>query len=98
MPSNINDSIRRSGDLERTNLEAHVDLCSLRYDNMANHLDSIDTNFAKIEKRFDNLDEKFNLIKDEVRHSQLILTKTLIGTAGTIVVALVSALSVYLAK
>jgi len=36
-------------DLERTNLEAHVDLCAERYDRMADRIEDLDKRITSIE-------------------------------------------------
>ena len=69
-------------DLERENLEAHVDLCQQRYENLEGRL-------TKIESKVDN-------IHKDVVEGQKSMTKVLIGAAGTIVAGLLSTIIVIL--
>ena len=67
-------------DLERENLEAHVDLCQQRYENLEGRL-------TKIESKVDN-------IHKDVVEGQKSMTKVLIGAAGPIVAGLLSTIIV----
>jgi hypothetical protein len=44
---------------EKTSLEAHVDLCALRYSDL-------DTRLGKVEAKLDAIDEKIDRFKDEI--------------------------------
>lgn len=68
--------------LEKESLEAHVDLCALRYK-------SLDERLTKIEKKVDDIHE-------DITAGQKSMTKVLIGTAGTIVAGLLSTIVVLL--
>lgn len=57
--------------LERTSLEAHVDLCALRYQQLDNRL-------TTLEKKVDD-------IHTDIVEGQKSLTKVIIGTAGTVI-------------
>ena len=61
-------------ELERENLEAHVDLCQQRYENL--------------ESRLTKIEEKVDSIHKDVVEGQKSMTKVLIGAAGTIVAGL----------
>jgi hypothetical protein len=63
-------------ELERTSLEAHVDLCALRY--------------AQLDNRLSSLETKVNSIHEDVVDGQKSLTKVIIGTAGTIIAGVLS--------
>lgn len=67
-------------DLEKENLEAHVDLCAQRYEVLEGRLSKIE---AKVES-----------IHDDMVAGQQSLTKVLIGTAGTVIAGLLSVLVV----
>ena len=67
-------------DLEKENLEAHVDLCQQRYENLESRL-------TKIESKVDS-------IHKDVVEGQKSMTKVLIGAAGTIVAGLLSTIIV----
>ena len=62
--------------LEKESLEAHVDLCALRY--------------ANLDKRLSDVEEKMNIIHEDIKNGQQSMTKVLIGTAGTIIAGLLS--------
>lgn len=61
--------------LEKQNLEAHVDLCAERYQNL-------DSRLASIEMKVDGLSDTVN----ENKHS---LSTVIIGAAGTMVTAII---------
>ena len=68
--------------LEKTSLEAHVDLCALRYKNL--------------DDRLSTLEEKVDDIHKDITEGQKSMTKVLIGSAGTIVAGLLSTIVVLL--
>lgn len=69
-------------DLEKQSLEAHVDLCALRYKNL-------DDRMNKIEKKVEEIHE-------DIKSGNQSMTKVLIGAAGTIVAGLLSTIVVLL--
>ena len=72
----------RATDLERENLEAHVDLCEQRY--------------IHLEKRLGNVEDKIQVIHDDMTKSHSSLVKVIIGTSGTIIAGLLSTVVVIL--
>ena len=68
--------------LEKESLEAHVDLCALRYKNL--------------DSRLTNVEEKMDAIHRDITEGQKSMTKVLIGTAGTIIAGLLSTVIVIL--
>lgn len=68
--------------LERESLEAHVDLCAIRYDNL--------------DKRLTNVEDKLDGIAEDMKAGQNSLAKVIIGAAGTIVAGLLSTVVVIL--
>ena len=68
--------------LEKESLEAHVDLCALRY--------------AQLDKRLTNVEEKMEEIHKDIHNGNKSMTKVLIGAAGTIVAGLLSTIVVLL--
>jgi len=66
--------------LEKESLEAHVDLCALRYE--------------QFEKRLTTVEKKLDGIADQMSAGQSSLTKVVIGAAGTIVAGLLSTIVV----
>jgi hypothetical protein len=71
-------------EIEKTNLEAHVDLCAQRYQSLDDRLTAIEGKFGDLKK----------LIEDG--HSSM--TKVIIGTAGTVVTGVLGVLFVLLSK
>ena len=69
-------------ELERENLEAHVDLCQQRYEHL--------------EKRLGSVEEKISHIHEDMGKSHSSLIKVIIGTSGTIVAGLLSTIVVIL--
>ena len=67
-------------ELEKENLEAHVDLCQQRYE--------------ALEGRLSKIEEKVDSIHKDVVEGQKSMTKVLIGAAGTIVAGLLSTIIV----
>lgn len=75
-------AIAAQSNLEKENLEAHVDLCALRYE--------------QLDQRLTNVEEKIDNIHKDITDGQKSMTKVLIGTAGTIVAGLLSTIIVIL--
>jgi hypothetical protein len=71
-------------DIEKTNLESHVELCALRYDSLEQRLTSIESKVGGLQK----------IIED----SNASMIKVLIGTAGTVVAGVLSVMVVLLTK
>ena len=70
--------------LEKESLEAHVDLCALRYDNLNNRLSTVETTLKSIH--------------EDIKSGQNSMTKVLVGTAGTVIAGLLSTVAVVLMK
>jgi hypothetical protein len=68
--------------LEKESLEAHVDLCAVRYEQLDNRL-------TKVEVKLDS-------IAEQMAAGQNSLTKVIIGATGTIVAGLLSTIVVIL--
>tara|TARA_B100000745_G_scaffold239577_1_gene162258 strand:- start:1170 stop:1478 length:309 start_codon:yes stop_codon:yes gene_type:complete len=71
-------------ELEKTNLEAHVDLCSERYDRLHDRLSAIEVRLGRI--------------SEDMRTGQKSHSKTLIATAGTVLAGVLSTIVVILMK
>ena len=69
-------------DLEKQSLEAHVDLCALRYKNL--------------DERLSNVEDKIDQVHKDIQAGNQSMTKVLIGAAGTIVAGLLSTIVVIL--
>lgn len=74
----------KTTDIEKENLEAHVELCAERY--------------KQLETRLGNIEDKVADLAAIVEKGQLSMTKVLIGTAGTVVAGVISTLIVILTK
>ena len=71
-------------DIEKENLEAHVELCAERYKQLDGRLSSVESKLGKLQ--------------ETVEKSSLNTIKVLIGTAGTIIVAVLSLLGIIVSK
>ena len=71
-------------DLEKQNLEAHVDLCSERYKGLHDRLSAIELRLGKM--------------NEDMIAGQKSSSKTIIATAGTVVAGLLSSVVVILMK
>jgi len=69
---------------EKESLEAHVDLCAIRYQNLDNRL-------TKVEEKIEELHE-------DIKTGNSNVIKVLIATAGTIVVAVIGAVATILSS
>jgi len=72
----------QSTQLEKESLEAHVDLCALRYEAM--------------DKRLTAVEEKIDEVHTDIKDGNQSLVRVLIGAAGTIVAGLLSTIVVIL--
>lgn len=68
--------------LEKQSLEAHVDLCAIRYETLERRLTAVET--------------KIDEVHDDIKDGQQSLVKVLIGATGTIVAGLLSTIVVLL--
>jgi hypothetical protein len=71
-------------DIEKENLEAHVELCAERY--------------KQLETRLSSIEGKVANLQDTIEKSSLNTIKVLIGTAGTVIVGILSVLAVIITK
>ena len=71
-------------DIEKENLEAHVELCAQRYNALDIRLTSIESKVATLQSTIES--------------SHLSTIKVLIGTAGTVIVGILSTLAVIITK
>lgn len=70
--------------LEKESLEAHVDLCALRY--------------GQLDNRLTALEKKVDEVHEDIVEGQKSLTKVIIGTAGTVVAGVLSIVVTILMK
>jgi hypothetical protein len=70
--------------LEKESLEAHVDLCALRY--------------GQLDMRLSALEKKVDDVHEDIVEGQKSLTKVIIGTAGTVIAGVLSIVVTILMK
>ena len=70
--------------IEKTNLESHVELCAQRYD--------------QIEVRLDTIEGKVGKLQETIEKSHNSMVKVLIGTAGTVMTGVFSVIIVVMNK
>lgn len=71
-------------DIEKESLEAHVELCAMRY--------------AQLETRLGTIEVKVGGLASKIEDSQSSMSKVIIGATGTIVASLLSVVIVILMK
>lgn len=71
-------------DIEKENLEAHVELCAQRY--------------GALERRLSTIEEKVENLRIFVEKSHSSTVKVLVGTAGTVIAGVLSTLMIILLK
>lgn len=71
-------------EIEKENLEAHVELCAQRYE--------------QLDRRLTSIEGKVSTLQKTIEDSHLSTIKVLIGTAGTVIVGVLSLIGVILAK
>ena len=67
---------------EKESLEAHVDLCALRYASLDTRVDNLDAKTDKIEAKLDKIDAKIDGFKTEIA------TLMIKGATGLILILL----------
>lgn len=72
----------KATDLEKENLEAHVDLCQQRYE--------------QLEGRLTKIEEKVEHIHADIQSGNKSMIKVMIGSAGTVVAGLLSTIVILL--
>lgn len=71
-------------DIEKENLESHVELCALRY--------------QSLETRLTNIENKVNVLAEKIEESKSSMSKVVIGATATIVAGLLSTIVTILMK
>jgi hypothetical protein len=71
-------------DIEKSNLESHVELCALRYQNL--------------ETRLTTIESKVVSLADKIQESQSSMSKVVIGATATIIAGLLSTVVTILIK
>lgn len=70
--------------LEKSSLEAHVDLCAVRYRNLDNRLSAVE--------------QKIENVHQDIKTGNASLIKVIVGAAGTVVAGLLSTVIVLIVK
>lgn len=78
-------------EIEKENLESHVELCALRYQQLETRLDNI-------QKKVGEIETKVATLAETIQKSQTSMTKVLVGTAGTVIAGVISTIVVILMK
>jgi hypothetical protein len=81
-------------DIERTSLEAHVDICAERYDKMENKMDTMELRLAKVETIVSEI-KSMLIEKETLAYKKLVGLG--IGIIGSLLTALLG-LIIYVAK
>jgi dihydroxyacetone kinase len=82
--------------LERTSLEAHVDLCAERYDHLQRELGTLQHGQSATNQRLDNLEKMVKEIVDTLREKEHNALRSIIKIGASIIVTLLGSLSVVL--
>jgi tetrahydromethanopterin S-methyltransferase subunit G len=69
---------------ERDNLDVHVDICAMRYE--------------QLDRRLNNLESKMDAVTETVTAGKNTVAKVMIGTSGTIVAGILTTIVVLLMK
>ena len=77
-------TIAQSTDLEKESLEAHVDLCAIRY--------------AQLDQRLTKVEDKLDAIAVDMKNGNDSLIKVIVGAAGSIVAGLLSTIIVMITQ
>jgi hypothetical protein len=77
-------TIAQSTDLEKESLEAHVDLCAIRY--------------AQLDQRLTKVEDKLDSIAIDMKNGNDSLIKVIVGAAGSIVAGLLSTIIVMITQ
>jgi tetrahydromethanopterin S-methyltransferase subunit G len=88
--------------IEKTNLEAHVEICAVRYHNLENKLetleDRLDKHTESINERIDRIDSNINDIKDQLTAREVEKQGKNFSILASLVIALISAVLAYIFK
>lgn len=71
-------------DLEKTNLEVHVGLCSMRFRSLDNRLTAVE--------------EELKQIREDIKNGNSSLVKVIVGTAGTIIASVIGVIITLISK
>lgn len=69
-------------ELERTSLEAHVDLCAMRYK-------QLDTRLTILEAKMDAISQTINASSDSMKTVIITSTATIVASLGGVIIAII---------
>jgi len=91
-----------STNLERSNLEAHVDLCAERYKRLEEKFLGLESRLTALESKLSAMDAKSDLqiegLKNLISDGQSSKFRVLVSTAGTVIAALLGTLGYLIIK
>jgi chromosome segregation ATPase len=83
-------------ELERSNLEAHVDLCAERYKRLEEKFETLDLRLGTLKQEFAlleaSMDSKHKELVGMIQESSTSRFKVLVATSGTVIAAILSVL------
>lgn len=82
--------------LERTSLEAHVDLCAERYGHLQKEMELLQQGQTTTNTRLDGLERMVKEIVETLREKEHNAMRSIIKIGASVIVALIGALSVVL--
>lgn len=82
--------------LERTSLEAHVDLCAERYGHLQKEMELLQQGQTTTNARLDGLERMVKEIVETLREKEHNAMRSIIKIGASLIVALIGALSVVL--
>ena len=86
--------------IERENLEAHVDLCAERYLVLNEKVNNIDTRLTNIETSVQRMREdsirEFSRLREDMIKAQNTTNKIMMGTSGTIIAGVLTVVATLL--
>jgi predicted transcriptional regulator len=85
----------RTTDLERENLEAHVELSAERFTHLAGKVESIESATTDLDKKLTTVEKDLNKAIEQFNKD---INKTFMGVAGAVIAGLASALFTYISK
>lgn len=84
--------------LERENLEAHVDLCAARYQVLEEKMTNLQSQLDRVHQQTDTMNTAMNDLALKIERSANTNTKVIIGSAGTVIAGLLSTIVVIIAN
>ena len=79
----------KTTDIEKESLEAHVELCSQRYDAMSNKMDGMEDRLAKVEEMLEEIKSMLQEKETQAYKKLISLGITVIGSLMTALIGLV---------